>query len=52
MKQEPTRPHLPDRLQDPKLPVIHAGGTGSRMENHRSDAPYPQSGGSLRDTLS
>ena len=36
------KPQLPDQLQDPKLPVIHAGCPGNDASQHRSDLPLPQ----------
>lgn len=38
MKQE--HPHLPDRLRDPHLPVIHAA-PGNQMQQRRSDTTLP-----------
>ena len=49
MKKE--HPHLPDSLQDPKLPVIHAQAPGNAMQQRRSDAPLPEIASSGKDPL-
>lgn len=48
---EKQNPHLPDELNDPKLPVIHSSVPGNGMQQRRSDMPLPQGSTAAKESL-